>query len=377
MDEDVDMDAPQISTLREEVTPPPPQRTGIRVKLVVGKKNAGPTVTVPSKRPHTEDEADEDEDQEDQLIDDDDDVSAKPSKAPARPVEATPKRKAPVKRKAKKTEKKSSEEKQEKPVPPPPPPSLPEEGFDPNHISLTVAPPVEPAPAPPKATKKKPAAKKAPVKPKVTKPPKVKNVLPQLADDAGVLSEGGFTGTAASSPVTTHFANSPEPELGDAPVEEINIDTLLLPVYPLPTKPFPVQPPPKISTGFAPVMPLDRSGKKVRVWRVANREIRGIAGGRWFAHAWVGEKDSEYAGSKASEGALTIPKLPAVLSASGKGKGKVNKAHSLAGTSRSGSLVPEGPTIPGVRNLTKMRNSIQFPPPPSSEAGDSDMMGPS
>ncbi|KAK0233853.1 hypothetical protein IW262DRAFT_1332888 [Armillaria fumosa] len=376
MDEDVDMDAPQISTLREEVTPPPPQRTGIRVKLVVGKKNAGPTVTVPSKRPHTEDEADEDEDQEDQLIDDEDEVSAKPSKVPARPAEATPKRKAPVKRKSKKTEKKGSEEKQEKPVPPPPPPSLPEEGFDPNHISLTVAPPVEPVPAPPKAAKKKPAVKKAPVKLKVTKPPKVKNVLPQLADDAGVLSEGGFTGTAASSPVTTHFANSPEPELGDAPVEEINIDSLLLPVYPLPTKPFPVQPPPKISTGFAPVMPLDRSGKKVRVWRVANREIRGIAGGRWFAHAWVGEKDSEYAGSKASEGALTIPKLPAVLSASGKGKGKVNKALSLTGTSRSGSLVPEGPTIPGIRNLTKMRNSIQFPPPPSSEAGDSDMMGP-
>ena len=190
------------------------------------------------------------------------------------------------------------------------------------------------------------------------------------------MSIGGFTGTAASSPVTTHFANSPEPELGDAPVEEINIDTLLLPVYPLPTKPFPVQPPPKISTGFAPVMPLDRSGKKVRVWRVANREIRGIAGGRWFAHAWVGEKDSEYAGSKASDGALTIPKLPAVLSASGKGKGKVNKALSLTGTSRSGSLVPEGPTIPGARTLTKMRNSMQFPPPPSSEAGDSDMMGP-
>ncbi|PBL00347.1 hypothetical protein ARMGADRAFT_1159693 [Armillaria gallica] len=374
MDEDVDMDAPQISTLREEVTPPPPQRTGIRVKLVVGKKNAGPTVTVPSKRPHTEDEADEDEDQEDQLIDDDDDVNAKPSKAPPRPVEATPKRKAPVKRKAKKTEKKSSEEKQEKPVPPPPPPSLPEEGVDLNHISLTVAPPVEPAPAPPKAVKKKPAAKKAPVKPKVTKPPKVKNVLPQLADDASVLSEGGFTGTAASSPVTTHFANSPEPELGDAPVEEINIDTLLLPVYPLPTKPFPVQPPPKISTGFAPVMPLDRSGKKVRVWRVANREIRGIAGGRWFAHAWVGEKDSEYAGSKASEG-LTIPKVPAVFPASGKGKGKGNKTLSLAGTSRSGSLVPEGPTVPP-RTLTKMRN-MQFPPPPSSEAGDSDMMGPS
>lgn len=46
-------------------------------------------------------------------------------------------------------------------------------------------------------------------------------------------------------------------------------------------------------TGLAPVIPLDRSGKKARSWRVANREIRGIAGGRWFARSWVGEKDSD------------------------------------------------------------------------------------
>src|SRR5712691_9497196 len=35
------------------------------------------------------------------------------------------------------------------------------------------------------------------------------------------------------------------------------------PRYPLPTKPFQVQPPPKITTGYAPVIPLDRTNTKV------------------------------------------------------------------------------------------------------------------
>ncbi|KAJ3884100.1 hypothetical protein GG344DRAFT_71587 [Lentinula edodes] len=38
---------------------------------------------------------------------------------------------------------------------------------------------------------------------------------------------------------------------------------------------------------FAPNIILDRSGTKVRYWRIAKREIRGIGGGRWFAQGWV------------------------------------------------------------------------------------------
>src|ERR1700685_780547 len=101
-----------------------------------------------------------------------------------------------------------------------------------------------------------------------------------------------YTGTAASSPAP-HDANSPEPDLL-AP-SDINLDGIALPIYPLPSKPFPVQPPPKIGTGLAPVIPLDKSTNKPRRWRTANREIRGIAGGRWFARSWVGDKESELA----------------------------------------------------------------------------------
>jgi hypothetical protein len=80
MNEDVEMDAPQISTLRDDETPPPQQshRTSkFRVKLTMGDKRVGSSAAAssPSKQePHDEDEEDEDEeDEEDQLIDDDDD----------------------------------------------------------------------------------------------------------------------------------------------------------------------------------------------------------------------------------------------------------------------------------------------------------------
>lgn len=97
----------------------------------------------------------------------------------------------------------------------------------------------------------------------------------------------GYSVTAASSPVTAHFeGNTPEPEAfppyTNGPLTEeppINLQEVALPQYPLPVKPFSVQPPQKINSGFAPVLPLDRTGAKVRHWRTVNREIRGIAGG--------------------------------------------------------------------------------------------------
>jgi len=103
----------------------------------------------------------------------------------------------------------------------------------------------------------------------------------------------GLTGSAASSPVTAPF----DGQSSDAEPEPLSLDPLTTiedgpyPVYPLPSKPFPVQPAPKMPTGFAPVIPLDRSSKRCRRWRVANREIRGIAGGRWFTRSWVGDKE--------------------------------------------------------------------------------------
>lgn len=239
--------------------------------------------------------------------------------------------------------------------------------------------------------------------------------LPLGVDDPGVLSESecygftasllesntlsftAYTGTAASSPLPFHYdAISPEPDNIPHPMsapflEETNLDSVALPIYPLPSKPFPVQPPPKVSTGFASAITLDKSGAKVRHWRVANREIRGIAGGRWFAHAWVGDKDSEFAtsfatsahttgdGDKASasstSGAVVLPKLSSVPISAPSGKGaraKLSKARAAASTSaatsRAGSAMPD-PHVARALAPTKMRTIIAAPP---SEA-DSDI----
>jgi Wiskott-Aldrich syndrome protein len=208
------------------------------------------------------------------------------------------------------------------------------------------------------------------------------------------------TGTAASSPVTIpHDLGTPEPEHIHSSIppiqstEEQSLDAVPLPIYPLPSKPFPVQPPLKIGTGFAPLIPLDKTGKiKVRHWRPAHREVRGIAGGRWFTRAWVGEKESEFAShvaaraaaaeieKQATPGAVALPKLPSLSGASsGKGKSKSARTLSAASTSvsaapsRSGSVNPESHGMPhATRAPTKMRtivapnsdgeNDVEMPP---------------
>lgn len=212
----------------------------------------------------------------------------------------------------------------------------------------------------------------------------------------------GYAGTAASSPITATFEqNTPEPEIENMPPssppassvplpEEMNLENVPIPVYPLPTKPFPVQLPPKIASGFAPLIPLDKSGKQVRHWRTANREIRGIAGGRWLAKTWVGEKESDYATHASGQGkpaddkastSVALPKLPS-LSAPGplkvsklKGSSKSGSAATSATPSRAQSVAPDPQGIPvtsAVRAPTKMRITQQA----TSDAGDSEMMGP-
>jgi len=112
VNQDVDMDAPQISTLREEETPPPqPTRTSkFRVKLLVNDtKRAGSSSGSVSRTPQDEGD-DEDEEEEDQLIDDDDDMNTNPSASLSRHIDANPKRKSPNKRKPRKTEKRIAED---------------------------------------------------------------------------------------------------------------------------------------------------------------------------------------------------------------------------------------------------------------------------
>ncbi|KAJ4470943.1 hypothetical protein J3R30DRAFT_1141803 [Lentinula aciculospora] len=213
-----------------------------------------------------------------------------------------------------------------------------------------------------------------------------------------------MTGTAASSPAAEHFDDveqTPDPEpLAPIPPavqnsivqEEINLEGIPIPVYPLPTKPFPVLPPPKMGSGFAPNISLDRSGTKVRHWRVAKREIRGIGGGRWFTQGWVGEKESAFAsqlethtelrkaiGESPSHVATSkiVTSASAPVTGKGKGKGKGSSLSVSAAPSRSESQVPETGGSISVHAPTKMRISqVPIPIGPASDAGDSDMMGP-
>ena len=105
MDADIDMDAPQISTLPEEATPPP---ASVKSKTKPGwpktqgwsKGPNGPPLQS-GKSPHPpsmRDDQDEPE-EEDQLIDDDDDALQPSAASSSRPTEN---RKLPAKKKARK-----------------------------------------------------------------------------------------------------------------------------------------------------------------------------------------------------------------------------------------------------------------------------------
>ncbi|KAF5380295.1 hypothetical protein D9757_007913 [Collybiopsis confluens] len=543
MDEDVDMDAPQISTLREEATPPPaqPKTNPRRIKLVVKEQEkATPASSARHTQAHRgEDDEEDDEDQEDQLIDDETPIPRSKLSHPPRPYNAavlsseigagtsagaagasaagssvsaaaSKKTKTPVKRKPRKHEKKPPEEGRlrEKVMQQPGAPNVAPTmlWFEANPAASGHAPnqlvhkfhhqPESPAIADPggqmavlipepmlqpgggkkkgsTVAKKQTTAKKEKAKEASTSKPKIK-LLPPMPEDSGILSEG-MTGTAASSPVLTHFddmdyqhtpepeqdfsgilplssipiqnafpasspannTNNPTPDPEDTPSLPISLEGIPVPIYPLPTKPFPVLPPPKISTtGFAsnPPIAIDKSGgsdnasaaiskAKVRKWRTARREIRGIGGGRWFAKAWVGGKESSFAramenfaaevgGKKGGGGEGSASVAPSksgnTQAGSGtgsasapvkgsKGKSKASAAAvaaaaaalsslaTSAAPSRSQSQAPEGPvagssgTGASVRAPTKMRISqvptqVSTPTGPLSEAGDSDMV---
>ncbi|KIM70103.1 hypothetical protein SCLCIDRAFT_19058 [Scleroderma citrinum Foug A] len=377
VDEDVDMDAPQISTLREEDTPPPTRTSKRVVKLLVvdkkGKgKSSSPSIALATRKnaqngptPVHSDEEVEEEEEEDQLIDDDE---LPTSTAPVPGTSSGTKRKAPTKKtRPRKMEKQDKEP--DKPLP----------GYQERAAELD-----EPS-APSTAVhekltpKKKAPPRKAAVSKSKGKTTKTPATLIVPSTDDAAMSET-HTITAPSSPFL-HDAHeggqSPdveEPQQPQPPSPEGLVDTQPLPVYPLPSKPFPVQPPPKISTGFAPMLPLDRTGTKVRRWRVANREIRGIAGGRWFTRAWVGDKDSEFAaavtlvsGKLVDGDKISIPKSATSAPALGKaGKAKAPRASAgiSSAPSRADSIVSE---MHPTKAPTKMRNVVVGP---ASEAGN-------
>ncbi|KZT08594.1 uncharacterized protein LAESUDRAFT_811211 [Laetiporus sulphureus 93-53] len=362
MSEDVDMDAPQISTLPEEETPEPqPARTSkFRVKLLVNEgKRSGSLGSSSSRKPAqgASDEEDEEEDEEeDQLIDDDDDGEMKLPAAPiAAPSTSTSSSKRGSgrgrggRRRGGKTEpafSTISHELQGGPV------DIPLSGAS---TPLAASSGRKKAGAGrggtiQRAIRKKPSHS-------ASKPPRT---IPSIHRDEveSILSET-YPGTAASSPLMRDD-RTPESELPIPPamptmvLDDGALEGVPLPVYPLPSKPFPVQPPPKIGTGFAPVMPLDKSGKSVRRWRQVNREIRGIAGGRWFARTWAGEKESEYASAAATQAATHAAQVAAdreAASAAAMVAAGITLPPKLAGASL-------GATSFGKSTKAKMTNSI-------------------
>ncbi|KAF9524081.1 hypothetical protein CPB83DRAFT_898225 [Crepidotus variabilis] len=408
MDDDADMEAPQISILRTEDTPPPVHR---KAATNPKKRPAASMATSTESRGRKEEAEDEEDQLVDELIDDD---SVDLSKGASRSTgDAGQKRKAPAKKKARKEKKHGEVDKKGKDKTTPSeggghtiaptlsmfkanPAEYGEDGDSPSSIGVGTDLPT------PKS-KKKTSPRKPPATARAKAPAKAtkqKTALPNLiVEDVGTLSES-YAGTAASSPVTGTFEpNTPEPEVlppssppasvAPLPEEPPNLENVPIPIYPLPTKPFPVQQPPKIPAGSAPLIPLEKSGKKVRHWREANREIRGIAGGRWLVKTWVGEKESDLAAhlssqalasakgdDKASAVGLSLPKLPALSApikksvSKLKGSSKGGSAATSANPSRAPSVVPDAPiALPSsmVKAPSKMRISQQAP----SEAGDS------
>ncbi|TBU62156.1 hypothetical protein BD310DRAFT_974710 [Dichomitus squalens] len=396
MTEDVDMDAPQISTLREDTTPEPnPARSKFRVKLLVGDKGEGSKASSVSSKhgrgdSDDEDEDEEDDEEEDQLIDDDDEEVARPARAIPPQVTAPP-RGSPGRRAGRGRgggRRGRGGGRAGAPVLAPgmigleptsleviSAPEIRAEVLDPNVAASGSAlsqPTGRKKPGPPKGSTQRGARKKA-------SKPSVKGTVNILKDaDAESVSEA-YAGTAASSPAP--HDGSPEPDIPLSSIiphphpiiDDAPLDGVPLPVYPLPSKPFPVQPPPKIGTGFAPVIPLDKSGKHVRKWRQVNREVRGIAGGRWFVRSWVGEKESEFAAAVAASQAaaqsaaadglsaagLSLPKLSSVsISGTGRGRGRgarhnVADHASTVASSRAGSALPDSISA----QLSKKRGS--------------------
>lgn len=125
-----------------------------------------------------------------------------------------------------------------------------------------------------------------------------------------------------------------------------------MPSYAQPTRSFGVAPPLKPVNTAAKDVPIERNMPPVRRWRVARREIRGIAGGRWFARSWVGDNDSSWAGDNAAASAAA--QLLSMAAGSTPSPGKLQKPLRRPGTGTASSsfLAPSSsPFRGGLRDL--------------------------
>jgi hypothetical protein len=196
---------------------------------------------------------------------------------------------------------------------------------------------------------------------------------PSLSAIHGSTSNGLVTDVAMSEAGQPDAANNAAATV--VPVESL-LNTAQ-PRYPLPSRPFAVQALPKVPNGYAPVVPLDRTKLAPRHWRQAQREIRGIAGGRWFIRAWVGDKESplinahSHAGppqepfslTSISASMLNLPKLtapPSITSGSKRGKasGTSSRADSVAPP--SAPALSQGASASAPPQLAKRKSGLSM-----------------
>jgi len=292
----------------------------------------------------------EEEVEEDQLIDDDDLAADAP--ATARPAQATtkppPAKKARVKRgKAKDKDAVFMVSTFELTPAPPTQATTTDDSWAPIQ---TCVPPVEA-----KSTKRRTQSKKE--KPALGRPRKTRvtqssAMLAHYRDDDGSSITSEVPNTVASSPQpfdadvgeSEHIPIVNEPSYLDQEMS-IDPDREPIPVWPLPTRVFPVQNLPKIPTGNAPAQPPEKKAPPVRQWRQAQREIRGIAGGRWFVRSWIGAKDSEYSSWKSSGNAPSI--IPAATTKKLKFLKPDTGDRSAASAASTPALLPEVSVVQG------------------------------
>lgn len=174
------------------------------------------------------------------------------------------------------------------------------------------------------------------------------------------------------------IANNPLARPPPAEIPELHLDpSIPIPVYRLPTKPFLVQPLPKIPAGFAPIIPLDRTRAPVRKWRRALRAIRGIAGGQWVVPTWVGDKESTWAtvtGRAINEDGPNMNGSGGALNGSVSVGGGVGRGRGSASLANSPAVsIPKLPPVPGVPVPIGSRStpvgSISAPPMKSRLSG--------
>ncbi|KZV99255.1 hypothetical protein EXIGLDRAFT_746223 [Exidia glandulosa HHB12029] len=163
----------------------------------------------------------------------------------------------------------------------------------------------------------------------------------ELADDVSY----------ASSPAQHPRDLSVEPDSPYVPESDLVTHPTPVPSYTLPTRSFAVAAPIKTANTVPKDVQVDRNVTPVRRWRVARREIRGIAGGRWLARSWVGDTESGWADTSAeANAAAQLLSMAAGSSSLASAPTKAKQARRLVAVSTPIMVASSSPIRGGVKD---------------------------